>query len=118
MGGETDGRPGGDWGVHRVLGKPGGTILGSTTHRVERSGTHAGAQHTRAGKVSDMDTGQSGLERIGRGEGDSDRVTKHQVEAAGGTEAALCALQQGNFEFRVLQETKLMRGIHTRYRVG
>ena len=104
--------------MHRVLGKPGGPILGSTTHRVERSGTHAGAQHTRAGKVSDMDTGQSGLERIGRGEGDSDRVTKHQVEAAGGTEAALCALQQGNFEFRVLQETKLMRGIHTRYRVG
>ena len=31
----------------------------------------------------------------------------------GGLETVLCALKQGNIGIRVLQETKLTRGIHT-----
>ena len=37
---------------------------------------------------------------------------------AGGLEALLRALQQGHVDVRVLQETKLTRGIHTRYGEG
>ena len=55
-----------------------------TMHIVERGGTHAGAQHTWAGRFLDKDTGKLGLEKFGRGEGDSDCVTKHQVGAGGG----------------------------------
>ena len=37
---------------------------------------------------------------------------------AGGLETALPALQQGNIGIRFLQETKLTRGIHTRFSSG
>ena len=37
---------------------------------------------------------------------------------AGGLEVALRAFQQGNFDVKVLQETKLTRGIHTLYGAG
>ena len=37
---------------------------------------------------------------------------------AGGPEAALRELKQGNFDVGVFQETKLTKGIHTRYVEG
>ena len=37
---------------------------------------------------------------------------------AGGLEAALHALQQGNVDVGVLQKTNVTKGIHTRYRAG
>ena len=63
-------------------------------------------------------TGKLGLKRFGRGEGDSDRVTKHQVEAEGGLEGALRALQLGKVDVKFLQETNLTKGIHTHHRAG
>ena len=64
-----DGRRGKDWGVHEVLGTPGGPTLGSTIRRVEPGGTCAGAHRTWTGRFSDTDTGKSGMKRFGRGEG-------------------------------------------------
>ena len=84
FGGDADGRQFKDWGVHGFFGKPEGTKLGSTNRRVEWGSIHAGSQCTRSGRFSDMDTGKLGMERFGRGEGDSDHVTEHQVGAGGG----------------------------------
>ena len=42
------------------------------------------------------------MERFGRGEGDLDCVTKHQVGEGRGLEAAIYALQQGKINVRVL----------------
>ena len=65
--GDTDRQRVKDWGVNGVSGKPEGTTLGSTTHRVERGGTRAGSQRTRAVKFLDTDIGQTVMERFGRG---------------------------------------------------
>ena len=53
-------------------------------------------------------------------EGKGIRIASLNIRSgqAGGLEAALRALQQGNIDVGVLQETKLMRGVHTRYRAG
>ena len=80
-----DVQKGEDWIVHRFLRKPGGLTMGSTTRRLERGGTRAGPQCTTAGIFPDTGTGDLGLERFGRGEGDYYRVTKHHVRAGGGT---------------------------------
>ena len=67
--------------MYKSFGKLEGSILGSTERRVEQGGMRAVPPHMRAGRLSGTGIGQSELEGFGRGEGDSDSVTEHQVGA-------------------------------------
>ena len=84
QGGEADGRQFEDEGVYESFWKPKGPTLGSTTRIMEQGSTCAGPPQTRVGRFLSTETGKSGLEEFGRGEGDSDCVTDHQVGAGGG----------------------------------